>query len=153
MKIKNITYTNESIETSIYCQGEYDAGVTEVNFIGKDFRGVADGSLHPFFLDENGEISEIEVLVKRSEWGINNRLTPPKNAKKAEVQCELEECGPIDMGREKYLTNNNQEFLYIQLEESEKKESLEIGENIIIDVTPKNKLSGVWILNLHKETD
>jgi len=38
------------------------------------------------------------------------------------------------MGREKYLTNNDQEFLYIQLEESEKKESLEIGENIIIDV-------------------
>jgi len=55
------------------------------------------------------------------------------------------------MGREKYLTNNDQEFLYIQLEESEKKESLEIGENIIIDVTPKNKLSGVWILNLHEE--
>jgi len=146
VKIKKILNTNKSIETTIYYDSQ--AEVTGVNFIGKDSSSL-DGSLHPFLLYENGEISEIEVLMKPSKWKINNKLTLPKNTKKGRVLCEFEDNGPIDMGKEEYYTNNNKEFLYIQLYKEEAKESVEIAKNIILDITPKNKLGGVWI-NLHE---
>jgi len=146
VKVKRIINTDEIIKTQTYYDSQVE--ITGVNF-KKDICGL-DGSLQPLFLDENGEISEIEVLMKPSKWKINNKLTPPKNTKKGKIQCEPEDKDPIDSGREEYYTNNNKEFLYIQIEREKAKQSVEIAENIVLDITPKNKLGGVWILNIHR---
>lgn len=104
-------------------------------------------SIMPLLFDKEGKILEIEVIRKPSYWKINEKLTLPKNAEKGTVFIEQEENEPLN-GSEGYYTNKHGDFLYIQIEKEKPIKSIEIAANIILDVTDKHKLSGIWILNL-----
>ena len=102
-------------------------------------------------LDKKGDILNIEILHHSSRWSIDNALKPPKDVKKGRVFIEQEEEDPIDKGE--YYTNKNKKLLYIQIEKEKPSQSIEIAENVILDITPKNKLGGIWILNLPKNIE
>lgn len=127
--------------------GNNSTGILLVSIENTSESSVYD-SIMPLLFDKEGKILEIEVIRKPSYWKINEKLTLPKNVEKGEVFIEREENGHLERGEEKYYTNKHGDFLYIQIEKEKPIKSIEIAKNIILDITDKHKLGGIWILNL-----
>lgn len=152
VRIKKIEKKEELESSHISYDDYYDNDSTRITLIKiGDTSGIDRyNSIIPLLLDKEGRILEIEVLKKPLYWKINENLTLPENTEKGEVFIEQEENCPLERGEERYYTNKNKDILYIQIEKEKSIKSIEIAKNIILDVTGKNKLGGIWILGLPK---
>lgn len=147
VKVKEIT-TQEGKEINPIILYHEDVGVTAV-FIKNGESGEPIG--HPLLdVDVKGSILEIEVIMPVGKWQMDHNITIPEYKKNGLVFIEQEENDTLDRGEEVYYTNKNKDFLYIQIEKEKPKQSVEIAKNIILDVTDKDKLGGIWILDLPK---
>ncbi len=147
VKIKIIKKEDkESHEANSYYHE--DCGVLSVHIKkGKVFKTISDY----LETDVNGELICIELVVgPTTSWITDNYLKSPENIIKGSVRMGIEDNNAIYNSKEVYYTNKNKDILYIQIEKEKPVKSIEIAKNILLDITDKDKLAGIWILCLPK---
>jgi len=105
------------------------------------------------FLEVNrkGKLIDIEYIVPPPHsWIVDPNLKKPEKIIKGEVYLAGDE-DDDGLDIEECYTNKERDLFYIQLRKEKVVKSVEVAEDIIFDITPTNKLGGVWILNPPEE--
>ena len=87
----------------------------------------------------SGSPLRMEVILPRKKWIINNELQVPKTFLQAKILFDTNQVTELEGS---YFTNNKKNILYIKFLEN-KEETIRIADNVFIEVSSSNKLSGI----------
>jgi len=101
-------------------------------------------------IDKAGRVYNMEFLAwPPNKWIVDPNLKKPEKIIKGEVYL-AEDDFYDDLDTEEWYTNEERDILYIKFREEEVVKSVAVAEDLIFDITPTNKLGGIWILNLRE---